>query len=91
MDAVRLEGVGVVRSGNVILDDVSVVIAPEDRWVVLGPNGAGKTTLLALMSTQLFPTSGEVMLLDEGELPKAADFSQRLNRLLLRMAGTAKA
>ncbi|MCX6461871.1 MAG: ABC transporter ATP-binding protein [Actinobacteria bacterium] len=65
MDAVRLEGVGVVRSGTVILDDVSLVIAPEDRWVVLGPNGAGKTTLLALMSTQLFPTSGEVMLLDE--------------------------
>ena len=33
----------------------------------------------------------EAVLLDEGELPKAADFSQRLNRLLLRMAGTAKA
>ena len=33
----------------------------------------------------------EAVLLDEGELPKAADFSQRLNRLLLRMAGTAQA
>ena len=33
----------------------------------------------------------EAVLLDEGELPQAADFSQRLNRLLLRMAAPAGA
>ena len=31
----------------------------------------------------------EAMLLEEGELPHAAEFSQRLNRLLLRLAGAA--
>ena len=64
-DVVRLEGVGVSRSGTEILDDVSLVVDEGQRWVVLGPNGAGKTTLLAIMSTLLFPTRGDVMLLDE--------------------------
>jgi len=64
-DVVRLEGVGVSRSGTDILDDLSLVVDEGQRWVVLGPNGAGKTTLLAIMSTLLFPTRGDVMLLDE--------------------------
>lgn len=64
-DVVRLEHVGVARSGTQILDDISLTIGPGERWIVLGPNGAGKSTMLAIMSTQLFPTSGDVMVLDE--------------------------
>jgi len=64
-EVVRCEGVTVVRGGAPILDDVSLVVNDAERWVVLGPNGAGKTTLLAVLSTLLFPTRGDVMILDE--------------------------
>jgi iron complex transport system ATP-binding protein len=48
-----------------LLTDVDLVIAEGERWIVMGPNGAGKTTLLLLASARMFPTSGEVELLDE--------------------------
>jgi iron complex transport system ATP-binding protein len=62
---VDLAGVGVVRGGAVLLDDVDWTIDESDRWVVLGPNGAGKTTLLQLLAAQIHPTTGVVGLLDE--------------------------
>lgn len=57
--------VSVRRSGNQLLEDVSLTIEDWQRWVVLGPNGAGKTTLLKLMSGNLFPSDGEVTILGE--------------------------
>jgi iron complex transport system ATP-binding protein len=62
---VDLAGVGVVRGGSVLLDDVTWTVDESDRWVVLGPNGAGKTTLLQLLAAQIHPTTGVVGLLDE--------------------------
>jgi molecular chaperone HtpG len=48
------------------------------------PEGEAFTDLAALLCD-------EAVLLDEGALPQVAEFSQRLNRLLLRMTATAKA
>ena len=62
---IEFAGVSVVRNGKRILDDISWVVAPGDRWVVLGPNGAGKTTLLALAATLLHPSLGVACVLDE--------------------------
>ena len=62
---VDLAGVGVVRGGAVLLDDINWTVDESDRWVVLGPNGAGKTTLLQLLAAQIHPTTGVVGLLDE--------------------------
>lgn len=50
MDLVRLDAVSVVRDGARLLDQVTWIIRPGDRWVVLGSNGAGKTTLLEEVS-----------------------------------------
>ena len=61
----RLDGVGVRRSGRWILSSIDWTVAAGDRWVVVGPNGAGKTTLLAVASTYLWPTSGTVQVLGE--------------------------
>jgi iron complex transport system ATP-binding protein len=44
---------------------VKLTNASEERWIVMGPNGAGKTTLLLLASARMFPTSGDVEILDE--------------------------
>jgi iron complex transport system ATP-binding protein len=62
---IEFAGVSVVRNDKRILDDISWVVAPGDRWVVLGPNGAGKTTLLALAATLLHPSLGVACVLDE--------------------------
>lgn len=57
--------VTVVRNGTAILDSVDWRVDAAERWVILGPNGAGKTTLLQLASTLMYPTSGDVSILDE--------------------------
>jgi iron complex transport system ATP-binding protein len=48
-----------------LLQDVDWDVSTGDRWVVLGPNGAGKTTLVQVAATTLFPTAGEVWVLEE--------------------------
>ena len=62
---VRMDGVGVRRSGSMLLREVNWAVELDERWVVLGPNGAGKTTLLRLASAELHPTVGVVHVLGE--------------------------
>jgi iron complex transport system ATP-binding protein len=61
----RLDGVGVRRSGHWILASIDWTVNAGERWVVVGPNGAGKTTLLAIAATYLWPTTGSVEVLGE--------------------------
>lgn len=44
-----------------LVKDVSLKTAPGRLTALLGPNGAGKSTLLKLMTGQLQPTSGDVL------------------------------
>lgn len=60
-----LNSVSVVRDGRSILGPVTFSISPGERWVILGPNGAGKSTLLNLLSTRIFPTQGNISILDK--------------------------
>jgi iron complex transport system ATP-binding protein len=55
-----IDGVTVTREQRAIVNNVSVSIAPGERWVVLGPNGCGKTTLLRVMALYLHPSTGDV-------------------------------
>lgn len=60
-----LSGQGLVyetRSGDRLLDHVSLDAEPGDRLAIIGPNGAGKTTLLRLLAGTLQPTAGTVHL-----------------------------
>jgi len=47
------------------LDGVSVRIAPGERRAIIGPNGAGKTTFFNILTGELEPTSGQVLLAGE--------------------------
>jgi iron complex transport system ATP-binding protein len=45
-----------------LVDDVSMAAHPGDVIAIVGPNGAGKSTLLRLLSGELAPMTGEVLL-----------------------------
>jgi branched-chain amino acid transport system ATP-binding protein len=44
------------------LSRVSLEVAPRERRAIIGPNGAGKTTLFNVITGQLVPTAGRILL-----------------------------
>ena len=64
--------------GPRVIDGVSWLIGPGDRYGILGANGAGKSTLLALMTGALEPTSGTVKI---GASVRFGFMSQHLDAL----------
>ncbi|HXP18219.1 MAG TPA: ATP-binding cassette domain-containing protein [Streptosporangiaceae bacterium] len=46
----------------VVADNLSIAIGPGDLVGIVGPNGAGKTSLFGLISGDLTPSSGEIVL-----------------------------
>ncbi len=65
-------------SGRKILDDVTWLIGPGDRFGIVGANGAGKSTLLKILDGTLTPTAGRVNI---GKTVRFAVLSQRLDEL----------
>ena len=54
-------GVSVVIDGQPILADVDIEIHAGEVLALVGPNGAGKSTLLSVLSGDLRPTHGSVL------------------------------
>ena len=65
-------------TGRKILDDVTWLIGPGDRFGIVGANGAGKSTLLKILDGTITPTVGHVNI---GKTVKFAVLSQRLDEL----------
>ena len=65
-------------SGHMVLDDVTWLIGPGDRFGIVGANGAGKSTLLGLIDGRTDPTAGHVNI---GKTVKFAVLTQRLDEL----------
>ena len=51
------------RGERHLLNDVTWVVSPGERWVVLGANGSGKTTLVRVATWWDRPSAGELTLL----------------------------
>ena len=68
----------VTVTGRKILDDVTWLIGPGDRFGIVGANGAGKSTLLRILDGTITPTAGHVNI---GKTVKFAVLSQRLDEL----------
>jgi capsular polysaccharide transport system ATP-binding protein len=48
------------RDKRLILDDISFVVHPGERWGIMGSNGAGKSTLIQIISGSLRADAGTV-------------------------------
>lgn len=60
--AIEIENVRFEVGGACLVADVSLAVAPGEVVGILGPNGAGKSTLLNLVTGELTPTAGRVLL-----------------------------
>lgn len=60
--ALELQGISKRFHGLLAVNQVSLQVRPGERRAVLGPNGAGKTTLFNLITGELAPTAGRVLL-----------------------------
>ncbi|MEY9324762.1 ABC transporter ATP-binding protein [Sinorhizobium fredii] len=68
--------------GLAVTNDVSLAMTPGDRIALIGPNGAGKTTFVNLVTGNLTPDSGDVLI--GGESVTRIDAIGRVRRGLVR-------
>ena len=82
MAALRIQNLKKAFGGLPAINDVSLEIAAGERRLIIGPNGAGKTTLFNLVTGDLPPDGGSILLFDE-EVGRLATH-QRVHRGLAR-------
>jgi phospholipid/cholesterol/gamma-HCH transport system ATP-binding protein len=61
---VAIKGLDFARNGRFIFKDVSLTVPRGKIVAIMGPSGSGKTTLLKLISAQLYPAKGKVLVND---------------------------
>lgn len=62
MSALQLNKVGAAPWGDELLKDINLNLAPGQVLGIIGPNGAGKSSLLQVLSGQVAPSHGELLL-----------------------------
>jgi branched-chain amino acid transport system ATP-binding protein len=64
MTALRVEKLSKSFGGLRVTRNVSFTVEPGERRLIIGPNGAGKTTLFNLITGEIAPDTGHVVLFD---------------------------
>jgi branched-chain amino acid transport system ATP-binding protein len=64
MTALKVRALCKSFGGLRVTADVNLVVEPGERRLIIGPNGAGKTTLFNLITGELAPDSGAILLFD---------------------------
>lgn len=65
MNIIETKNLTIAFGGHVAVDNVNFSVPPNHFKSIIGPNGAGKTTFFNLLSGQLTPTAGQVLLKGE--------------------------
>lgn len=74
----RIEGVGKKYGGFQALKDISLSVTQGETVAIIGPNGAGKTTLFKVMTGEVAPSSGRILLGDSEITDTPADERVRM-------------
>ncbi|RLL47141.1 ABC transporter ATP-binding protein [Oceanobacillus piezotolerans] len=64
-EVLELQKVSWKRDGIRILSDINWQVNKGEHWAILGLNGSGKTTLLNLINGYLWPTTGNISVLNQ--------------------------
>ncbi len=64
MTALSVRGLEKSFGGLRVTREVNLDVAPGERRLIIGPNGAGKTTLFNLITGELRPDRGSILLFD---------------------------
>ncbi|QMU57509.1 MAG: ATP-binding cassette domain-containing protein [Boseongicola sp.] len=75
---IEATGISRIFDGKVICEDFSLRVQRGERVAFVGPNGVGKTTLIQILTGELAPDAGEVVL---GTNLEMAVFDQRREAL----------
>jgi ABC-2 type transport system ATP-binding protein len=59
-NVLEIRGLRAGYGPRVVLENISITLAPGDWFVLLGPNGCGKSTLLDCVVSRLTPSGGEI-------------------------------
>lgn len=63
-DLIKISNLSFKRNGRYILKDINLSIPRGKIIAIMGPSGSGKTTILRLISAQLAPLKGNVLIND---------------------------
>lgn len=55
---IHLQNASIQYGDKVVLSDLNISIAPEQRFALLGPNGAGKSSFIKLLAGEIEPATG---------------------------------
>ncbi len=58
---ISLESLSLQYTGQRIFEDISLMIGPKDKLGLVGKNGAGKSTMLKLITGEVIPDNGQVV------------------------------
>ncbi len=72
-NTVEVSNVSKSFNGQSVVEDISFEIAPGEIFGLIGPNGAGKTTLIRMLLDIIKPDSGEIRIMDSGQLEDTKD------------------
>jgi branched-chain amino acid transport system ATP-binding protein len=81
-DLFRVDGLSKSFGGLAVSRDISLAMAPGERLALIGPNGAGKTTFVNLVTGQITPSAGRVLL--DGEDVTHLGSVRRVRKGLMR-------
>jgi len=62
---IEMKDVSWIRQRKTILSNINWQVLKGQHWAVLGLNGSGKTTLLNMVNGYIWPTTGEVSVLEK--------------------------
>ena len=60
-----IKNVSLRKNGFYILKDINWTIKPGEHWAIIGLNGSGKTSLLKMITGYLYPSQGEMSVLEK--------------------------